>query len=279
MSEINAIRDMSLREIFAAAKPFLIALLIFAVGHFVIVLLMRGVMKGLRRSKLDQLVVDLLGKVMSIALHVMVLLSSLSALGVSTTGLLAALSAVGAGVALALKDSLSNIAGGIVLLTSPRFMAGDYIIFDGNTSEEGQVISVDLMHTTIVTYNKRQLSLPNGLLANGKIINLTREPYRRVDINFPVPYDTDIPKAREILLGVIKSHPLSVVDETHSPSVRVNGYGDSAILLATRAWCRSGDYWPIYHELMENYLTAMAAQGITVPFNRLDVAMVPEEKA
>lgn len=270
-------KDWNFQEIFSLVKPFLIAFLIFIIGHFVIIFLMKWIMKGLRRSKIDLLVVNLLEKVMSIALHVIVLLSSLSALGVSTTGLLAALSAIGAGVALALKDSLANIAGGIVLLTSPRFSAGDFIVFEGETTEEGEVIQVDLMHTTILTYNKRQLSVPNGLLANGRIVNLTREPFRRVDIDFPVPYDTEIPQAKEILMQVMRDNPLTIEDETHVSSVQLSKYGDSALMLNTRAWCKTENYWPLYYSLMEQFLAAMAKKGITVPFNRLDVSMVSEE--
>lgn len=263
--------DIDLKEIITHVLPFAEALLILAAGHLIAKYFVKLANKAMMRMKLDKLLVNLIGKTLSITIHIIVILSALTAIGISTTGLLAALSAAAAGVALALKDSLSNIAGGIVLLTSHRFVAGDYIHVN---DYEGKVVSVDLMHTTILTYNARQVSIPNGVLMNSEIANLSSEGLRRVDIDFPVPYGTDIQRAREVVMGVMKSHPLAVTDQNHIPSAKVTDYAGSAVILTTRTWCKHEHYWSVFYDLMEQFLTAMSKEGIEVPFNRIDIASV-----
>lgn len=264
-------KNFDFLKAFAVAWPFLKAALILIIGHFVIVLLRKLMKRTLGRSKLDLLLINLLDKTVNIVLHIIIVLSAVTALGVSTTGLLAAMSAVAAGVALALKDSLGNIAGGIVLIASPRFVSGDYINANG---EEGRVMSVDLMHTTLLTYNNRQVSIPNGVLVNSQISNLTREEFRRVDIEFPVPYGTDVELARKVLLETVQKNPLTIRDEQHEPAARVWRYEDSAVILVTRAWCKPEDYWPVYENLMEELMLEMEKNGISIPFNRLEVDML-----
>lgn len=247
--------------------PFLKAGIILVVGHFLIVYLIKIVEKAFIKANLDISLTRFLKKTINIVLHVIIILSALSAIGISTTGLLAALSAGAVAVALALKDSLGNIAGGILLLIMPRFATGDYIKVAG---DEGTVESVDLMHTTLLTIDSRKVIIPNGVLMNSQIINFSCEEKRRVDINFFVSYKSDIEKVKSVILETINSHPL-VINEPDVPFARVVSYEESSINIATRSWCKTADYWTVYFDLIEQTKAQFDKNGIEIPYKQIDV--------
>ena len=165
-----------------------------------------------------------------------------------------------------LKDSISNVMGGILLLVSPRFSTGDYISVG---SEEGTVISVDLLHTTVVSYDKRQISIPNNVLINSNITNYTREKSRRVDLDFPISYEANIDTAKKSALDAIKENKLVFADP--EPFVRVKSYGDSSVNLTVRVWCKTEDYWTVYFDLTERIRESFNKNGVKIPYNQLDV--------
>lgn len=248
------------------AIPFGKALLIFIIGHFIIIGLLRLPKRALKKTKIDPSLINLLIKTLNIVFHIIILLSALNTIGISTTGLLAALSAVAVGVALALKDSLGNIAGGILLLISPRFATGDYI---GVGDDEGYVVSIDLLHTTIRTYNNRHITFSNGTLINSTVTNYTWEGVRRVDISFPISYNADVEQAKQTALEVMQAHPLAVTDRKFT--ARVRSYGDSAVILDLLLWCKCEDYWTVYYDTMEQVRVAFDEKDIEIPYNQLDV--------
>ena len=251
-------------------RPLIKMGLILLIGHFIIVYIMRIVKKAFHRSKMDHSLAEFLSKSTNIVLHIFVILSALNSVGVSTNGILAALSAATVAVAVALKDSLNNVAGGILLLLSPRV----YIAAGG---DEGTVVRVDLLHTTVRTIDNKMVSIPNGALLNSHIINYTREPRRRVDITFSVPYEANIEKAKQIICGVLLAHPL-VLKEPEEPMARVMRYQDSAVEVITRSWCNTPDYWKVYFDLTEQVRDALEKNGITIPYNQFDVHIKESEK-
>lgn len=258
---------MTLSKLWEYAAPFVKMTLILIIGHFLIVYLQKIVDRSLKKSKLDPSLIGFTHKAVSIVLHLLVIISALTAIGVSTTGLIATFSAIAVGVSVALKDSLSNVAGGILLLFSPRFSTGDYISAGG---DEGNVISVDLLHTTILTLDSKQISIPNGVLINSHIINYSRENKRRVDITFPISYEADVKAAKQLAMEILKTHPLTL-REPDEPFVRVQSYGDSAVNLLTRVWCKTEDYWSVYFDLIESIREIFEANGICIPYNQLDI--------
>lgn len=258
---------MTFAKLWGYAVPFAKMLLILVIGHIIIVYIQKLFRHSLDKSKLDPSLIRFTDKAINIILHLLLVISALTTIGVSTTGLVAAFSAVAVGVSVALKDSLSNVAGGILLLISPRFSTGDYISVSG---DEGTVIGVDLLHTTILTIDNKQVSIPNGILINSHIINYSRENNRRVDLLFPISYEADINKAKQLAIDTIENHPLTL-REPEEPFARVKSYGDSAVNLLTRAWCKTENYWDVYYDLTENIREAFEENGISIPFNQLDV--------
>lgn len=250
-------------------NPFIKMVLILVVGNIAIRILMRIINKTFEKSKLDRSFTGFAGKAIKIVMHLLVIMSALAAIGVSTTGILAALSASAVAVAVALKDSLSNVAGGILLLVSPRFLYGDYIKVD---NDEGKVIRVDLLHTTILSVDNKQISIPNGVLINSHIINYSKEEKRRVDLKFPIPYETDAEKAKTVVRTTFENHEL-VLSDPETPVARVMEYADSAVIIVGRCWCKTDDYWDVYFDLNEQVRVSLANEGIIMPYNQLEVTI------
>lgn len=253
--------------------PFIKALLILLIGHFVIVYIKKIVKHPLKKKNVDESFADFLLKTISTVLHTVVVLSALSTIGISTSGLIAALSAAVVAIGVALKDSLGNVAGGILLLISPRFATGDFI--EAN-DDSGTVLKVDLLHTTIRTADNKQVSIPNGVLINSHITNYSTEDKRRVDIEFPIPYSADVEKAKSIIMDEIKKHEC-IINEPEKPLVRVLSYGDSAVNIVVRSWTKTEDYWTVYFDLTESVRKALESNAISMPFNRLDVSIIKEQ--
>jgi len=262
-----AVYSVNLTAIWAIVLPIIKVAAIIIIGHFIIVYAIKLIKRWFDKSKLDPSLVSFLTKTIKIVLYVLVIVSALGSIGISTTGIIAALSAAGLAVAVALKDSLSNVAGGILLLIAPRFSTGDFIEAGGDS---GTVVKVDLLHTLVRTPDNRQISIPNGVLINSHIANYSREAIRRVDITFQISYESDIERAKEVALKTICAHSCTLT-EPNAPMVRVSGYGDSAVDIVTRTWCKSEDYWTIYFDLVEQVRESFEANDISIPYNQLDV--------
>lgn len=258
---------MKLDSIWTFASPFVKAVLILVAGRILIGYMVKLLGGVFDRAGLDQSLSRFLKKAIRIVAYVVVVMAALAAIGISTTGMIAALSGCAVAIGVALKDSLSNVAGGILLLVSPRFSTGDYIAAGG---DEGTVVGVDLLHTTIRTADSKQVSIPNGVLVNSHITNYTTEQKRRVDISFPIALDADVQAAKAVALAVVQRHPL-VLREQGDPFVRISGYSESAAKLLLRAWCATGDYWDLYYDLLEQVREALIASGIEIPHSQLDV--------
>ena len=264
---------LTFEKVWAAAWPFAKMILILGVGHFVIVLLSKLIKRGFGRSKLDPSLARFILKAIKIVLYILVVISALNAIGVSTTGIVAVMSTASIALVVALKDSLGNVAGGILLLISPRFSTGDYISVD---TDEGKVLSVDLLHTTVLTFDKRQISIPNGVLLNSRITNYTRENTRRVDLEFPISLESDLDNAKKAALEAVKKHKLALADP--EPFIRVKSYGGGIADLTVRAWCKTEDYWTVYFDLTEEVKASFDKNGVKIPFDRLDVHIKEREK-
>ena len=258
--------DAALKAITNLLPHLLDAAVILVVGLFITYLLTRIITKALTRAQLDISLVKFIKKVIKISCYVIIFIAALSSLGISTTGIIAAFSAAGVAVALALKDSLSNIAGGIILLIQPRFSTGDYI---KESEYEGTVVSVDLMHTTIRTFDNLQVAIPNGLLMNNQIVNYSREETRRLDLIFPISYENDPEIAIKAALETANAHSLVLKDP--QPFSKVSGYDASAVNVNLRVWTKTPDFHTVKYDLLADVKKAFDKAGISIPYNQLDV--------
>ena len=252
----------------------LFAALVLLVGHFVIRIICKILNKTLEKFRLDPSLVGFFGKTASITMHIILILSALSMIGVSTTGLIAAFSACAVAISLALKDSLSNIASGLMLLISKPFSTGDFVEIG---EDSGTVLKIDLMHTTIKTYDNRHVIIPNGQLATLEVINYSLETTRLGTLTFSVSYNNDIAEVKAAIMNCLQADEGVIKEEGKEPVVRVQSYGESAINFSARFWANTADYWVVYYALMESIKLEFDKRGIIIPYNQLDVHLVKEE--
>ncbi|HSF55125.1 MAG TPA: mechanosensitive ion channel family protein, partial [Algoriphagus sp.] len=162
---------------------------------------------------------------------------------------------------LALQGSLSNFAGGVLILLFKPFKVGDVIEGQGQT---GTVTKIDILYTHLNTFDNKEVVIPNGNLANSEVVNFTSQPTRRVDIKVGVAYHTDLKKAREVILDILKKD--SRVHAEPEPVVFLNNFGDSSLDLVVRAWVNTGDQWPVYFDSMEKIKSSFDSHDIEIPF-------------
>ena len=176
------------------------------------------------------------------------------------------LGAAGAAIALALRDSLANIAGGMMIIITQPFSKDDFIDI-GDVS--GKVESIDLFLTTLKTYDNKTITIPNGLINTSVLVNHSKEEKRRVDCTFGIGYGDDIAAAKEILRNVCDANP--DIFKEPAPMIGVANHGGSAIMLDLKAWCATDDYWDVKYFLEENVKLAFDEHGINIPYPQVDV--------
>lgn len=246
---------------------------LLAVCLILVKILLKVTDKILRRTGIDRsLHIFLRTAVKAVLLFLTVLIVAPS-LGIPVTSLVAVLSVAGLAVSLAVQNSLSNVAGGIQLLTAKPFTVGDYVEVG---SIAGTVAFVGIFYTRINTGDNKLVQIPNSQIAGEKIINYTAEPERRVDLKFTASYDAPVETVKQAMTQVMGSHPLTLA--TPEPFVRVSNYGDSSIEYTMRVWCATGDYWTVYFDMMEQVKEAFDKAGVEMTYPHLNVHMVTGEE-
>ncbi|MDO4545985.1 MAG: mechanosensitive ion channel family protein, partial [Bacillota bacterium] len=237
-----------------------IALLII-IGLIVIKLVLHITRKALKKSSADPVLhTFVINAVKTLALLILITMC-LGVLGISMTTIIAVVGAAGAAIALALRDSLANIAGGVMIIITQPFHKGD-LIDVGEVS--GKVEDIDLFLTTLKTYDNKTITIPNGLINTSVLVNHSMEDNRRVDCTFGIGYDNDIAKAKEILKTVCESD--SRIYRDPEPLIGVANHGDNAVILDLKAWCKTDDYWDVKYYLEENVKLAFDENDIQIPY-------------
>lgn len=245
----------------------------FFVLGLVIIKIVQTITKSatLKSSRLDNSAATFVISVVSVILYVSLIIILITSLGFSTAGIIAGFSAVALAVALALKDSLGSLANGVIIIFTKPFKKGDYVQIN---EYDGLIQDIRLFNTKILTYSNEEIIIPNNEILNTKLINYSAMPLRRVSIDVPIPYDSDTDEVKEILLSCISTYKYTV--RTPAPSVILKGYQDSALLFAARVWTLNENYWDTLYDLYEVIFKALKERGYSIPFNRLDVQLLPE---
>jgi small conductance mechanosensitive channel len=252
-----------------------VAMLILFVGFFFIGKIGKLVYLAINKKTEDPALALFTQRLTRIALKVMLVLSVASQMGIETTSFLAALGAAGLAIGLALQGSLSNFAGGVLILIFKPFRVGDVIESGGHA---GKVTRIDILHTILSTFDNKAVVLPNAQVANSSLVNFTTQETRRVDLSIGISYDENIAKVREVILQVISGESRVLPDP--EPIVVVVGFGDSSVNLSVRVWTKTEDFWAVYWNLMEQVKYAFDEKGIVIPFPQRDVHMIsPKQSA
>ena len=262
-------KEKTLEKLLEYGGNLLMAVVVFAVGMVLIKLALKITQKALEKTRLDKSVHKFVMTATRYTLYIILAVVILTSLKVPTAPLVTVLGACGAAVALALKDSLGNIAGGIIILANKPFIRGDVIEVTGIT---GIVQSIDLLVTTLKTYDNKVITIPNGTITASVMVNYSREASRRVDVSFAISYDSDIAKAKDVLLAVTESNPDIFADP--APIIGVAEHQDSAILLDLKVWCENSRYYDVRYYLEEQVKLAFDEANITIPYPQMDVRVI-----
>ncbi len=241
---------------------------IFYAGRIAARWISRLLENQMRKYGLEEMLVRLAGNTAYWAMIGVVILAALDQLGVNTTSALAAFGAAGLAVGLALKDSLSNFAAGVMIALFQPFKLGHYIEAAGTA---GTVREVEMFNTTLLTPDNKRVVVPNRLIYNDTIVNYSAEKTRRIDMVFGIGYEDDMDKARGIIESILKEDD-RILDDP-APVVAVNELADSSVNFVVRPWCKKEDYWDVRFALVEQIKSSFDQNGISIPFPQQDVHM------
>lgn len=241
--------------------PVLYAILIYFIGSWVIKRITKVLKNVMTQNQYDESLQIFLFNLVTWALKIFLIITVISTLGVETTSLAAVIAAAGLAVGLALQGSLSNFAGGVLIIIFKPYKIGDLIEAQGVL---GVVKQIEIFTTKLVTPQNKLAIVPNGAMANGNVINYTAEGKMRVDLTIGVGYGEDIKKTKEVLLAVLTSNPKVLQDP--APSVNVSELADSSINFAVRPYALPEHYWDVYFETTENCKIALDKAGIEIPY-------------
>ena len=245
-----------------------VALAIFIIGRWIAKWLTGVVEKLMKKSRLDDMLVNFVSNMVYSVLLLVVVMAALDHLGIETTSLLAVFGAAGLAIGLALKDSLANFSSGVMIILFRPFKVGDYIEAGG---VGGVVEEVRMFATILRTGDNREIIVPNGQIYGGTITNYSARSTRRIDLVFGIGYDDDIAKAKQIINDIMKQDNRILSDP--EPAVAMAELADSSVNFNVRPWVKSGDYWPVRADLLEQVKLAFDANGISIPYPQQDVHM------
>jgi len=272
MENLKGLPEKAIELLMIYAPRVVLAVLTLIVGLWIIGVVVKVSKKAMDSSKMDKTLVPFLSNLISWSLKILLFISVASMVGVATTSFVAVLGAAGLAIGLALQGSLANFAGGVLILIFKPYKVGDLIEGQGHL---GVVKEVQIFNTILLTPNNKRVIVPNGAMSNGSIVNYSAEGTLRVDLVIGIAYESDIPKAKELLLQMVQSD--SRVLKEPAPLVAVSELADSSVNLVVRPWCSFKDYWGVYFDSTENAKKVLEANGITIPFPQRDVHLIGKE--
>lgn len=246
----------------------IVAVLILFIGLRISKYIVKICTKIFEQSKMDPMLQSFLISFLKIALKILIFIFAITKLGIAASSIIAVVGSAGLAVGLSLQGALSNIAGGVILLLIKPFQVGDYILED-SSGKEGTVQAIGIMYTRLLSVDNKTIMIPNGSLSAASITNYTYQEKRKIDLRIGVGYHDDIRKVRETLFEVLHQEPALLEDEPIQ--IFVSDYKDSCIEMGIRYFVKMEDYWPSRWRVLENIKYAFDENGISIPFNQLDV--------
>lgn len=248
----------------------LAALVAFFIGRLVIRWIRKIVRRSFERSGADKGVEQFVDSLLKYGLYALLVFSLISSLGFDTTSVAAVLASGGVAIGLALQGSLSNFAGGVLILLLKPFVVGDYIIEDTN-GKEGTVKEIQIFYTKLSTIDNKTIVIPNGMLTNNSITNATAKDERQLDLRVSISYDADIRQAKSVIENLLIKDECIIKNE--QINVFVHELADSAVVLGIRAWVKNEEYWETRWRLLEEIKILLDENGIEIPYPQMAVHM------
>ena len=252
----------------------LLALLFFFIGVQCIKLFRRIIKRSLERANADVGVSQFIDSFIKIGTYAILIMLIATSFGVDAASIIAVFGSAGVAIGLALQGSLSNLAGGVLILILKPFKVGDYIIEDTNKNE-GTVSEIQIFYTKLTTPDNKTIVLPNGNLANSSLTNVTHAPYRRNEMKIGISYDSDIKTAKKVLQQLLDND--SAILQDMEKLVFVDELADSSVVIGVRCWFKHDDFWTGRWRLLEEAKYALEENGVSIPYPQLDVHIQQEK--
>ena len=249
------------------------AIITFIIAYFVLKLVIKLVGNLLDRTPMEKTIVRFIRSSLRIVMWVLISIITASALGIDTTSMVALISVASLAVSLAVQGALSNLAGGVTLLSTHPFRVGDFVEVGGVS---GTVQEIGMTYTTLTTADQKEIFVPNSEISSSKIINYTAMTSRRVDLTFTASYDDAV---EDVKAALLKAAMLPQVQTEPAPFAAVNNYGDSSIEYVLRVWTSPAEYWNVYYAIVENVKVCFDEAGITMTYPHLNVHLDRAEAA
>lgn len=267
---------VNLVEMFKAKIPDLIgwgirvviALVIFLIGRAIIRWIRKRVKISMTRANVDAGVTQFTQSLLKFGLYLILILVIAGNLGFDLSSITVAFASASVGITLALQGTLSNFAGGVLILITRPFVVGDYIIED-NKKNEGTVKEIGIFNTKLTTLDNKTIVIPNGTLVNNSLTNVTEKDERQLDLKIGISYNSDLRRAKAILAEQLVNHDSIIAD--HPTNIFVDELADSAVILGVRAWVKTEEYWSTRWALLEDVKLSFDKEGIEIPYNQLSV--------
>ncbi|MBQ9081527.1 MAG: mechanosensitive ion channel [Clostridia bacterium] len=247
------------------------ALAILVVG-LIVVSIVTSIVRSItiKNRRLDNAASSFITSLVKIILYVLIVIVILSTVGMDTASLIAAFSAVALAISLGLQDTLAGLTNGILIIFTKPFKQGDYVNIGGT---EGTVKEIRLFNTKLTTPDNLDIIVPNSKVLSSDVINYSAMPLRRIDITVPVPYDTEVETVKKVLMECLEGDERIV--SIPAPMCRLNEYGSSSLNYIVRCWVANGQFWDVKFDLNERIFTHLRERGIEIPFDQLDVHVIP----
>jgi small conductance mechanosensitive channel len=271
MEKVELYTDKAVDLIMSWGPKLVLAIVLLIVGIIIINAFSRFLRKVMKKRDIDPTLVPFLVGLISSLLKIMLIISVVDIVGVKTTSFVAVLGAAGLAVGLALQGSLSNFAGGVLIMIFKPYKVGDYIQAQG---EAGTVRAVQIFNTVLNTPDNRRVIIPNGAVSGGTITNFSAEETRRMDLIFGIGYDDDLEKAKNVLMEMAASDE-RILDDP-APFIGVSELGDSSVNLVVRIWCKKEDYWNIHFDWQNNVKLRFDRENITIPYPQRTIHTMAE---
>lgn len=264
----NAVWNTIVNWMLNVGIKVLIAIVLMVVSFKIINFITKKLYKRLQKKKADETIARVGTQFLRISLKIVILACLVGYVGIETASISAVIASIGIGISLAVQGTLSNFAGGVIIIIMRPFKIGDYIT---SNDVSGTVEDIKLFYTHIVTPDNRAIVIPNGSLANSVIVNTSAKDTRRVDIVASVAYGTDINKVKSIIKDICANNELVFQDP--APFVELSAMSESSLDFTVRTWCNRSDYWAVTFALNAAIVSGLKENGIEIPFNQLDVTI------
>lgn len=242
-------------------------------GIIAIKVICRLMKKVFTRRKVDSIVSYFICSVINAILIIILIVAIFDIIGISTAPFVAVLGTIGLALALSMQNSLSNLTSGIIIIITKPFKKGDYVEVSG---VEGSIEKITMLTTELITFDNKDIILPNNKVFDSGIINYSREPLRRIDMKFNVAYGTDIDKVKEVITDTVNIYPRILKEPL--PIIRLIEQASNSLVFIAKLWVKTPDYWDVYFDIQELMYKAFVTHKIEIPYNKLDVNILDRKE-